>query len=78
MLKRFPHGHPHLYCRWICVERPEGARLIAIWIDSEMRAFESEFEPAGQREESGEELLEERGVLTRNEGAKALQRKEGE
>jgi hypothetical protein len=52
--------------------------LIAIWIDSEMRAFESEFEPAGQREESGEELLEERGVLTRNEGAKALQRKEGE
>ena len=58
------------------MECPEGSRLIAIWIDSEMRAFESEFEPAGQRE--GEEILDERGVLTSNEGAKGLQRKERE
>lgn len=33
-----------VYCQWICVERPEGTRLVAIWIDSEMRAFTGEQE----------------------------------
>ena len=46
-----------LYCRWICVENAEGSRLVAIWMDSEMRAFESEFHFAGQTEESGEEIV---------------------
>ena len=31
--------------------------MIAIWADSEMRAFESEFHFAGQTEESGEEIV---------------------
>jgi hypothetical protein len=29
-----------LYCRWICVDRPEGKQLVAVWIDSKMRAFQ--------------------------------------
>jgi hypothetical protein len=46
-----------LYCRWICVDRPEGTRLVAVWMDSEMRAFESEFRPA-QAKELGEQAVE--------------------
>jgi hypothetical protein len=34
------------------VERAEGARLVAVWIDSEMRAFEKEREV--EKEESAE------------------------
>jgi hypothetical protein len=37
-----------LYCRWICVEHPQGQRLLAVWIDSQMRAFENEAVNAGQ------------------------------
>ncbi len=32
-----------LYCQWISSGQGEGGRLVAIWIDREMRAFESEF-----------------------------------
>jgi hypothetical protein len=28
-----------LYCQWIGVERPQGTQLVAVWIDTEMRAF---------------------------------------
>lgn len=31
-----------LYCQWICVERAGEERLVAVWIDSEMRAFAGE------------------------------------
>lgn len=36
-----------LYCRWICVQREEGTRLVAVWMDPEMRAFEKELESGG-------------------------------
>lgn len=32
-----------LYCQWVNLRRGEDARLVAIWIDREMRAFEAEF-----------------------------------
>ncbi len=32
-----------IYCRWIRDTRREGAPLIAVWMDSEMRGFEREF-----------------------------------
>jgi hypothetical protein len=47
-----------LYCRWICVDRPGGLRLVAVWMDSEMRAFEGEFHPTGQAKEQGEQAVE--------------------
>lgn len=45
-----------LYCQWICVERPQGRRLVAVWIDSQMRAFGNEGERAGQANEAGDSL----------------------
>jgi hypothetical protein len=32
-----------LYCQWISPGQGEGGRLVAIWMDWEMRAFEGEF-----------------------------------
>jgi hypothetical protein len=29
-----------LYCQWISTRQGEGGRLVAIWMDREMRAFE--------------------------------------
>jgi hypothetical protein len=37
-----------IYCRWILVEQKEGAHLVAVWIDSEMRAFEQEITGGSQ------------------------------
>lgn len=31
-----------LYCTWICEEHAGGVRLVALWIDSEMGAFDEE------------------------------------
>jgi hypothetical protein len=31
-----------IYCRWIQENRGEGSRLVAVWIDREMRCFERE------------------------------------
>ena len=39
-----------LYCQWICVERAGEKRLVAVWIDSEMRAFAGE---SGENRRSG-------------------------
>jgi hypothetical protein len=47
-----------LYCRWICVDRPGGLQLVAVWMDSEMRAFEREFHPAGKAKQQGEQAVE--------------------
>lgn len=53
-----------LYCRWILVERKGGAQLVAVWIDSEMRAYEGQFHPLDQQtEQSHEEVPEGRRVL---------------
>ncbi len=32
-----------LYCQWISSGQGEGGRLVAVWMDREMRAFEGEF-----------------------------------
>jgi hypothetical protein len=45
-----------LYCQWICVERPEGTHLVAVWIDSQMRAFENEAVNARQTNEADDSL----------------------
>ena len=47
-----------LYCRWISVEGPEGAELVAVWMDSEMRAFQNESFAPGPAVESGEEIAQ--------------------
>jgi hypothetical protein len=47
-----------LYCRWICVDRPGGLQLVAVWMDSETRAFEREFLPTGEAKEQGEQAVE--------------------
>ena len=47
-----------LYCRWICVDRPGGLQLIAVWMDSEMHAFEREFLSTGEAKEQGEQAVE--------------------
>ena len=33
-----------LYCQWINSGQGEGGGLVAVWMDLEMRAFQSEFE----------------------------------
>jgi hypothetical protein len=33
---------PNLYCVWIRANETPGAPLIAVWVDSKMRAFEAE------------------------------------
>jgi len=54
-----------LYCQWIWTRQGEGGRLVAIWMDREMGAFEDEFvretrtdtEVAGVGEVSGDSPL---------------------
>jgi len=49
MTLQFIHkiNHPSkassLYCQWVSMPWREGERLLAIWIDPEMRAFKAEF-----------------------------------
>ncbi len=50
-----------LYCRWIRENLKEGARLVAVWIDSDMRCFEREFAPSQGLELSQLEALEDPG-----------------
>ena len=56
------HRASSIYCRWVREPSCEGARLIAVWIDSEMRCFEREFTPAPQPEVP-QDALEEPGGL---------------
>jgi hypothetical protein len=54
-----------LYCQWIRTQHGEGEKLVAIWMDREMRAFEGEFvrgtrtegQVAGVEEVSGDPPL---------------------
>jgi hypothetical protein len=50
-----------IYCRWICESRNEGERLIAVWIDTEMRCFAREFASISEPELSQRDALEEPG-----------------
>jgi len=67
------NSHPKassLYCQWENVRRGEDARLVAIWIDREMRAFEAEFvcrpksdeRVKGEREVIGHRPLNVQGI----------------
>ena len=38
---------PNLYCVWIRANETREAPLIAVWVDSRMRAFEAEENEAG-------------------------------
>lgn len=62
-----------LYCRWICVEREEGTRLVVVWMDSEMRAFERELESGREVRPVTDGAEEEKSGLD----ATLLQRKGG-
>jgi hypothetical protein len=37
-----------LYCVWTRSEERDGSRLVAVWIDSEMRPFESQLLPENE------------------------------
>lgn len=50
-----------IYCRWIRSEQREGSPLVAVWIDSEMRAFEGEFAGGSEAQPLEESALEEPG-----------------
>ncbi len=46
-----------IYCRWIRENRKEGARLVAVWIDSQMRCFEREAATASELEMQQQDAL---------------------
>jgi hypothetical protein len=50
-----------LYCRWIRTADKEGARLVAVWIDSEMRCFAKDFAPNSEAEALQQEALDDPG-----------------
>jgi hypothetical protein len=52
-----------IYCRWICENRTEGARLVAVWIDNEMGCFERELGENSEGEATRQDALEAPGRL---------------
>ena len=44
-----PSKASSLYCQWFSMPWREGERLVAIWIDPEMRAVEAEFAREARR-----------------------------
>lgn len=50
-----------IYCRWIRTADKEGARLVAVWIDSEMRCFTKDFAPNSETEALQPEALDDPG-----------------
>jgi hypothetical protein len=46
-----------LYCRWILIGDKQEARLVAVWIDSDMRCFATDFAPNSQNEIAQQEAL---------------------
>jgi hypothetical protein len=48
-----------IYCKWIRDHRRDGAPVVAVWIDSEMRTFEREF--SSEPELLGQSALEDPG-----------------
>jgi len=66
MLQNIHHELPaprasSIYCRWIRTSDKEGARLVAVWIDSEMRCFANDFAPNSKAEVLQEEALDDPG-----------------
>jgi hypothetical protein len=52
-----------IYCRWIRGNREQGAPLVAVWVDGEMRCFEREFAPYSDQEAANQDALEEPGGM---------------
>jgi len=50
-----------IYCRWIRTADKEGARLVAVWIDSEMRCFAKDFAPTAETEALPQEAIDDPG-----------------
>ena len=50
-----------IYCRWVRTSEKEGARLVAVWIDSEMRCFAKDFAPNLETEALQQEALDDPG-----------------
>ncbi len=50
-----------LYCQWIRESREHGERLVAVWIDTEMRCFEKEVASNPDSELLQQDALEEPG-----------------
>jgi len=50
-----------LYLQWICVERAGDKSLVAVWIDSEMRAFAGESARENRVEEGMPEVAQRNG-----------------
>jgi hypothetical protein len=55
-----------MYCRWVTTKQGEGERLVAVWIDPEMRAFETEFAVETQRNEKPARKIKEAAQLLLN------------
>jgi hypothetical protein len=47
-----------IYCRWMRENRKEGTRLVAAWIDSQMRCFGREVARASELEMQQQDALE--------------------
>jgi hypothetical protein len=50
-----------LNCRWVRTADKEGARLVAVWIDSEMRCFAKDFAPDSETGALQQEALDDPG-----------------
>jgi hypothetical protein len=50
-----------IYCRWVRTADQEGARLVAVWIDSEMRCFAKNFAPNSETQALQQEALDDPG-----------------
>jgi hypothetical protein len=50
-----------IFCRWIREERGGRVKLLAVWMDSEMRCFEQEFVAHGDGEGLWQDAIEEPG-----------------
>jgi hypothetical protein len=51
-----------IYCRWIRTADKEGARLVAVWIDSKMRCFAQDFAPDSEAGSLQQEALDPGGA----------------
>lgn len=52
-----------IFCRWIREERGGRVRVVAVWMDSEMRCFEQEFVLHGDGEKLRQDAMEEPGGI---------------
>ena len=50
-----------IYCRWVRTNEKAGARLVAVWMDSEMRCFAKDFAPISETEPLQQGALDDPG-----------------